>query len=110
MKSLILFAAAATALSAAPVAFADDHEAVITYEQSQLGSARGVADLRYEIRQAAEEVCVAPANPTYAERRAQAECVEAAIEAGEAQLQQKLADAGLRRFAENRTIRVAAAR
>ena len=71
MKSLILFAAAATALSAAPVA---------------------------------------PANPTYAERRAQAECVEAAIEAGEAQLQQKLADAGLRRFAENRTIRVAAAR
>ena len=110
MKSFILFAAAATALSAAPAALASDPEAVITYEQSQLGSARGVAELRYEIREAAEGVCLAPANPTYAERRAQAECVEAAIASAEEQLQQKLADAGLRRFAENRVIRIAAAR
>lgn len=108
MKTLALIAAAATALSAAPVAFADDTQAVVSYEQSQLTSARGLAEVRYEIHQAAEDVCIAPRNANLAERRERAECIEAAIEAAEAQLQTKLASLGVRQLAETRTITVTA--
>ncbi len=107
MKSFVLFAAAAAALSAAPAAFADDPQAVITYQQSQLTSIQGVAALRAEIREAAEDVCVTSDFPSLSERRAQASCVQSAIEAGEAQLRQKLADAGLRHLAEAPAARAA---
>ncbi len=108
MKSLILFAAAATALSAAPVAFADDTQAYVSYERNQLTSARGLAELRYDIREAAESVCIAPENPSLRERQLRTQCIDDAVEAAEAQLQQKLASLGLRQFAQTRTITVTA--
>ncbi len=100
MKTVVLLAAAATALSVAPAAFADDPSKVVVFEQSQLATAEGLQELRADIHDAAEDVCVVPAQPTLSERRMRSQCIEGAVEAAEAQLQQKLADLGTRQFAQ----------
>ncbi len=101
MKSLILFAAAATALTAAPVALADEKpQTVVEYSASDLTSAEGVAQLRADIHEAAEDVCIAPAQPTLSERRQRAECIDGAVAGAEAQLEDKIAALGVRHLAE----------
>lgn len=101
MKSLIFLVASATALFVAPAALAeDDPQAVVEFETAELTSPAGLAALRVKIHNAAETVCVAPHRPTVRERRLQGACIASAIEAAEAQLQQKIAALEPRYFAE----------
>jgi UrcA family protein len=100
MKTFILLAAGATALSVAPAAFADDPQAVVTFNNAELASQAGLAAIRTDIRSAAEDLCIAPVRPTLREHRMRQACVADAIEAAEAQLEQKVAALNLRYFAE----------
>jgi UrcA family protein len=101
MKSLIFLAASATALIAAPAAFAeDDPQAVVEFGTAELTSQAGLSALRGKIHDAAETVCVAPHRPTLSERRLQSACIANAIAGAEAQLQQKIAALEPRYFAE----------
>ena len=99
MKTLTLIAASAALLIGAGAATAEDLQTSVRYNPADLATAAGQAAVHAEIEAAAREVCVVDDMRDLELRAQRRACIADAVENAEAQLRQKIADAGLRYYA-----------
>lgn len=99
MKTAMLIAAGAAALSLAPAALADAPTEYVDYNPAELTHAEGVDRIKARIARTAERVCSTPSRPTLRERQLRQACVAEAIEKAEAQLERRVALARARQLA-----------
>lgn len=107
MKTPLIALSALVALSGAAVAQPEQPTAEIIVGHGALASAEGLAALRAQIVDAAEDVCQVARGQELELRRERQACIAEAVAEGERQLQQKLAQAEERRFASVEPLRSA---
>lgn len=100
MKTLTLIAASAAVLIGAGAATAQDPQVEITFSKSDLFSESGQARLHAQIQTAAREACVVTDMRDLHLRGQRRACIESAVARAEAALQQKVAEAGARYYAQ----------
>lgn len=99
MKTAMLIAAGAAALSLAPAAAAEPPTGYVDYDPIELTHEEGRDRIKARIADTAERVCMSPTRPTLRARQLRQLCVDEAIEQAEAQLERHVAEMRARRLA-----------